>query len=76
MKKRLQKYIFIVFCVVGVLCLVSCQTSRSQTHGKTKYQRVRTRHTPKWNSTTSQSTTYYIRKNSTRKSHDSKRIKR
>lgn len=61
---------------MAIFAFGACQTTRNQTHRATRYQKVRTRHTPKWNATTSQSTTYYIKKHSFRKSHDIKRIKR
>ena len=67
MRDRLLKYIFYVFCSVGILLFGSCQTTRNQTHKSKKYHTLRTRHTPHWNATTSQNTTYYIKKNSTRK---------
>ena len=70
------KYVVFLFCSVLLLVLGSCETSRTQTHSATQYQRVRTRHQPHWNATTSQSTTYYIKKHSTRKSHDSEKRKR
>ena len=76
MKNKLLKYILFLFCSIGILFMVSCQTSRNQTHRCTRYQKVKIRHTPNWNYTTSQRTTYYIKKNAARKSHDSKRIKR
>lgn len=72
MKNRFLKYIFCLFCFLGVMVSASCQASRTQTHGKSKYQKVRTRHTPNWNSSTSQHTTYYIRRNFKRHSHDVK----
>ena len=75
-KKKYWKYVVFLFCALLTLTFVSCQSSRNQVHKSSRYQKVRTRHTPKWNATTSQTTTYYIKKNSTRKSHDSKKIKR
>ena len=75
-KKKYIRYIVLLFCVALAVTFVSCQTSKNQTHKSGKYQKVRTRHTPHWNSSTTQSTTYYIKKNSTRKSHDSKKVKR
>ena len=75
-KKRYWKFVVFLFCATLMLALGSCQSSHNTVHKASKYQKTRTRHTPKWNATTSQSTTYYIKKHSTRKSHDSKRIKR
>lgn len=37
---------------------------------KAAYNKKRTRHQPKWNATTSQTTTYYIKKNNARKRHN------
>lgn len=76
MKNKCLKYIVFLFCASVLLSLSSCQSSRNQTHKSTKYSKVRTRHQPHWNATTSQNTTYYIKKHSTRKSHDKKKIKR
>lgn len=75
-KKKYFRYIVLLLCVALTGLFVSCQTSKNQTHKSSKYQKTRTRHTPKWNSTTSQNTTYYIKKHSTRKGHDIKRVKR
>lgn len=75
-KKKYLKFVVFLFCAAMMLMFGSCQSSQNTVHKASKYQKTRTRHTPKWNSTTSQSTTYYIKKNSTRKSHDSKKIKR
>jgi hypothetical protein len=75
-KKKYLRYIVLLFCVALMVTFVSCQSSKNQVHKPSKYQKVRTKHQPHWNATTSQSTTYYIKKNSTRKSHDSKKIKR
>lgn len=66
------KYICCLLCFLVVVTTASCQTARTQTHGKSKYQRVRTRHTPNWNASTSQNTTYYIKRNFKRHSHDVK----
>ena len=74
--KKYIKYILLTFCTVLMFGLGGCQSSKSTTHSSSKYHRVRTKHQPHWNATTSQSTTYYIKKNSTRKSHDSKKVKR
>ena len=74
--KKYWKPVVFLFCVALTLTLGSCQSSRNQVHKSSSYQKVRTRHQPHWNATTSQSTTYYIKKNSTRKGHDGKRIKR
>jgi len=74
--KKYWKFVVFLFCAVLIFTFGACQSSRNQVHKPSKYQKTRTRHTPKWNATTSQSTTYYIKKNSTRKSHDSKKIKR
>ena len=70
MRNKLFKHIFCLFCFMGMLFSVCCQTNGNQTHRSSKYQTTRVRHTPRWNATTSQNTTYYLRKNSTRKSHD------
>jgi hypothetical protein len=75
-KNKYFRYIVLLFCVTLAVTFVSCQSSRNQTHRSSKYHKVRTKHQPHWNATTSQSTTYYIKKNSTRKSHDSKKVKR
>lgn len=72
MDNRFYKYIICLFCFLAVTVSVSCQTSRPQTHSKSKYQKVRTRHTPNWNASTSQHTTYYIRKNFKRHNYDVK----
>lgn len=75
-KRRYYRFIVLLFCAVIVLVFGSCQSSKKTAYKPAKYQRVRTKHQPHWNATTSQSTTYYIKKHSTRKSHDSKKIKR
>ena len=75
-KKKYWKFVVFLFCAVMTLAFGSCQSSRNQVHKSTKYQKTRTRYNPKWNSSSSQSSTYYIKKHSTRKSHDSKKIKR
>jgi len=76
MKNKCLKYIAFSFFVLVLLCFSACQTSRNQTKRSTKYTRVKTRYQPHWNSTTSQSTTYYIKKHSTKKNHNSKKLKR
>lgn len=48
----------------------SCSTSQGSSKSKVEYSKKRTRHQPKWNSTTSQTTTYHIRKHNTRRSHN------
>ena len=73
MKNSFLKYIFCLFCFFGLLVSVYSQTSRNHTHYKSKYQKVRTRHTPNWNASTSQHTTYYIRKNFKRNYNDVKK---
>ena len=75
-KRNYLRYIVLLFCTVLMFVLGACQSSKKTTHTASKYHRTRTKHQPHWNATTSQSTTYYIKKHSTRKSHDSKRIKR
>lgn len=75
-KKRYYRFIVLLFCAVIALAFGSCQSSKNTAYKPAKYQKVRTRHQPHWNATTSQSTTYYIKKNSSRKGHDSKKIKR
>lgn len=74
-KRRYWKYVVFLFCAVLMFGMGACQTAKNQPRKSSKYQRVRTRHTPKWNATTSQTTTYYIKKHSTRKSHDGKKLK-
>ena len=74
--KKYWKFVVFLFVAALTLTFCSCQSSQNTVHKASKYQKTRTRHTPKWNSTTSQSTTYYIKKHSTRKSHNSKKIKR
>jgi len=74
--KKYRKLVVFLFCAALMLVFGSCQSSRNQVHRSSNYQKVHVRYQPHWNATTSQSTTYYIKKNSTRKSHDSKKIKR
>lgn len=75
-KGKYINYIVLLFCTVLMFALGSCKSSKSTAHTPTKYHRVRTKHQPHWNATTSPNTTYYIKKHSTRKSHDSKKVKR
>lgn len=75
-KRKYIRYFVLLFCTVLTFSLVSCKSSSTTSHKPSKYNKVRTKHQPHWNATTSQNTTYYIKKHSTRKSHDSKRIKR
>ena len=75
MKNKCLKYIAFSFFVLVLLCFSACQTSRN-TQRSTKYTKVKTRYQPHWNSTTSQSTTYYIKKHSTKNNHNSKKLKR
>lgn len=75
MENKLLKYICYLICAVGVLLFGSCQTTKNQTHSSKKYHTLRTRYNPHWNAATSQNTTYYIKKNSTRKSHNGKTMK-
>lgn len=63
----------LITAIVVLFC--ACQTNRNQTHRPSKYQKVKVRHTPWKNASTSQNTTYYIKKHSTRKSHDGTTIK-
>lgn len=74
-KNRYLKSVVLFLCTMLVLSLCACNSSRNHVHKSTRYQKVRTNHTPKRNATTSQNTTYYIKKHSTRKSHDGKTIK-
>lgn len=76
MKNKCLKYIAFSFCVLALLCFSSCQTTRNNPQRSEKYSKVNTRYQPHWNSTTSQSTTYYIRKHNTKKNHNKKKLKR
>jgi hypothetical protein len=75
-RKKYIRYIVFVFFALVFMGLTACQSSKSQTHKPTRYTKTRTRHQPNWNAASSQKTTYYIKKHSTRKSHDSKKVKR
>lgn len=57
-------------CALFLVSFSSCSTARSNTKYKAAYSKKRTRHQPKWNATTSQTTTYYIKKNNARKRHN------
>ncbi len=64
-------YIILTFlCVMFLGSFSSCSTTQSETKAKASYSKKRTRHQPKWNYTTSQTTTYHIRKHNTRKSRN------
>lgn len=76
MKNKCLKYIAFSFFVLVLLCFSACQTSRNYNQSSTRYTKVKTRYQPHWNSTTSQSTTYYIKKHSTKKNHNQKKLKR
>ena len=70
-KKSSFFYIIITFlCVVFLASFSSCSTSQDSSKSKVEYSKKRTRHQPKWNATTSQTTTYHIRKHNTRRSHN------
>ncbi len=70
-KKRFLLHIIIVlFCVAFALSFTSCSTSKSGTKSPSSYSKKRTRHQPNWNATTSQTTTYHIRKHNSRKSQN------
>lgn len=61
----------ILLCVFAIgFAATSCSTSKRSTYRTSSYSKKRTRHQPRWNATTSQTTTYYIRKHSTRKRHN------
>lgn len=70
-KKSSFFYIIItILCVVFLASFSSCSTTQGSSKSKTEYSKKRTRHQPKWNATTSQTTTYHIRKHNTRRSHN------
>lgn len=75
-KRKYISGIVFTFFALAMMTLTSCQSTKNTAHRSTRYNKVRTKHQPHWNATTSQSTTYYIKKNSTRKSHDTQKIKR
>lgn len=69
-KKSFLYIITVILCVVFMASFSSCSTSQGSTKSKVEYSKKRTRHQPKWNATTSQTTTYHIRKHNTRRSHN------
>jgi ABC-type oligopeptide transport system substrate-binding subunit len=69
-KKNFFHIIVIFLCVVCLCALSSCGSSRNNTKSTVSYSKKRTRHQPNWNHTTSQTTTYYIKKHNTHKSHN------
>lgn len=70
-KKRFLLYIVIAFfSVLLTASFTSCATSSHGTKSSTSYSKKRVRHQPNWNYTTSQTTTYHIRKHNTRKSRN------
>lgn len=69
-KKTFSNIILVFVCAILMASLSSCSTSKKETKSTATYQKKRTRHQPNWNHTTSQTTTYYIRKHNTHKSHN------
>ncbi len=71
-----KKAFFIHICITVFICVAclglfsSCSSSRNNTKTTAAYSKKKTRYQPNWNHTTSQTTTYHIRKHSTRKRHN------
>lgn len=72
-KRNHIRYIVFLFCSVMLIAFCSCKTSNRASHSSARYQKVRTRHQPHWNATTSQTTTYHIKKHFKRNSKDRKK---
>lgn len=67
-KFSVSRLVTVLLCTLAIgLAAASCGTSKTSTYRNSSYSKQRTRHQPRWNATTSQTTTYYIRKHSTRK---------
>ena len=65
-------FLLLAFVAVIALCLPSCSSSKKygQTeHKRSTYKDVRVKQ-PRWNTTTSTSTTYYIKKQKPRKRYN------
>ncbi|MCR4965083.1 MAG: hypothetical protein K6A41_05435 [Bacteroidales bacterium] len=73
MKKR--RYFHIITVLLGLflisICAPSCTTSQYGNKKAARYSRQKTRQA-RWNSTTSRTTTYYIKKHSTKQRHSPK----
>lgn len=62
-------FIILIFFVFIACTIVSCSSSRNTAKRPISYSRQKTKQ-PRWNTTTSPTTTYYIKKHSTRKRHN------
>ncbi len=70
-KKPSFPHIIIAFlCAVFLASFVSCGTVQRQSKPAAQYSKKRTRYQPNWNHTTSQNTTYHIRRHNTRRSQN------
>ncbi len=61
-RRYFRVVLFVLFLCVTALTVPSCNSSKGSTHRPTRYSKNRTKYNPHWNSTTSQHTTYYIKK--------------
>ncbi len=69
-KSRVHHLMLMLLCATVLAFIApSCSTSKSNTKKKTSYSKQRTRQ-PRWNATTSQTTTYYIKKKAPRKRYN------
>ena len=77
MKKRKLPYILgmLVCFLVLSIAAPSCNSSKQTTKKAPRYSRQRTK-SPRWNASTSRTTTYYIKKHSTKQRHSPKPKKR
>ncbi|MDY6347136.1 MAG: hypothetical protein SPL42_01710 [Bacteroidales bacterium] len=64
LKKHKTRTLLLALCATAILA-VSCQTARNGSQRSAKYSKQRTRYKSHWNSSSSQSTTYYIKKHNT-----------
>ncbi len=75
-KKKLPYIIGVLICFLALtLAAPSCSSSHQTTKKAPRYSRQRTK-SPRWNASTSRTTTYYIKKHSTKQRHSPKPKKR
>lgn len=68
-KLRIKSFAMLLLCAILICATTSCSTSSKTTKRPISYSKKKTKQA-RWNSTTSRTTTYYIKKRSLRKRHN------
>lgn len=68
-RRPYMKFFVLSACLLALAALSSCSSARRGVKNAPSYSKQRTRQ-PRWNATTSQTATYYIKKKSPRKRYN------